>query len=245
MRAFGLGLAAGAAGSKVGAQVAPAPPTLSDLAERSAQQSPVHLPGQGWFEAAPANGEPDGIMRIAGPEGTHWSRLDRDALRPEWFGGQDDPPDDARLIQRACDHAAQFGLGAVTLGARRWNCLSRIVVDPTATILRGDGATLDFSGLSPSVETEPLATLQDLPEAAGWTHDLGVLRSAYGEADPLQLPLSLNRPGRFRVTFLLAALSGWQDFPALFVEIEDTQGKRQGGVTAVAPGTMLSRSKAT
>ena len=194
------------------------------------------MPGQGWFEPATADRPADGIVRIAGREGSQWRRVDRDALRPEWFATATDAADEAILIQRACDHAARFDLGAVTLGARRWDCRSRITLDPTSTILRGDGAVLDFGALPLPPPSDPLVTLVDLPEAPGWTHDLGVLRSAYGEADALQLPLSLDRPGRFRISFLLAALSGWQDYPALFVTVEDGQGTSQGGVTAIAPG---------
>jgi hypothetical protein len=212
-------------------------PRINDLATLPTTASPVHIPGHGWFETALSKGDADGVVRVAASDGGQWQRIDfAGALRPSWFTQPEDGPDDAPAIQRACNHAARFGPFAIDLGNTRYRCLTPLAIDPTRMALRGVGAVLDFSTRTEPSLSAPAATLDDIIPELGWQRKDGALTREVGESSTLNHFLPLPEEGRYRVTIVIAALSGNSDFPALDVVIFGANRTRLGGITAIAPG---------
>lgn len=239
MRAAGLATAAagGAMAGPVRGQTAGSRLRLADLGALPTDASPVHVPGHGWFEAVRALEEADGIVRIATEGGHHWQRIGfAGALQPAWFVAPEDGPDDALAIQRACDHASRFGPFAIDLGNTRYTCLTPLRVDPTRMALRGVGAVLDFADRPEPAIAEPLVILSDLTPFLGWQFDNGALSVDAGETLPQTHFLALADEGRYRVTLVIGALEGDDDFPALEVAVFGANRTRLGGITAIAPG---------
>ena len=212
-------------------------PQLGKLAETPASASPAFIAGQGWFETALAEGEADGILRIAGADGQHWLRSNfAGALHPAWFAETADGPDDALRIQRAIDHAVHYGPFAIELGAARYNCLTRLVIDPTRIALQGAGAVLDFSAMQEPAQEPPVATLDDLAADVGWRREDGTFLRDEGEETSLIHELPLPLEGRYRVSLVVEALSGNSDFPALKVSLGEPKDTASGSITVTAPG---------
>jgi hypothetical protein len=240
MRATGIaGLTFGGASAARG-KVPDALRDLSDLAQQPPTPHPVHVPGQGWFEAATDDRPIDGILRVAGPDGVQWRRIGaHGTLQPAWFAQAQDGPDDALRLGRAIAHAEAHGPLAIDLGAARYDCRSRLVIDPTAVILRGNGAVLDFAEMPEPPRRDSLATLQYVKAAPGWRWQDDALHSDPAGSDALTLPLPLPQSGRVRIAVTLGALSGWQDYPAVFVTLNAADGTQLGGTTLLAPGQSI------
>ncbi|WP_394155127.1 hypothetical protein [Loktanella salsilacus] len=240
MRATGIaGLTLGGTNAAQ-AQVAGSLRELSDLAQLPATPAPVHVPGQGWFEAVADDRPIDGVLRVAGPDGVHWHRMGpQGTLDPAWFAQPDDGPDDALCLARAIAHADAYGPFEIALGAKRYDCRSRLIVDPTTVILRGTGAVLDFAEMPEPPRSESLAALQNIKAAAGWHWQGDALHSDPAGSDALTLPLALPQGGRIRIAVTLGALSGWQDYLAVFVTLATADGAQLGGTTLLAPGQSI------
>ncbi|WP_226781558.1 hypothetical protein [Oceaniglobus trochenteri] len=210
---------------------------LAGLASLPATDAPIHLPGQGWFESVAPQGTPDGVMRLAGPDGRHWLRMGCEGvLRPGWFAASGDGADAARAIQRACDHAARFGPFVIDLGNARHHCTTQLTLDPTRAALRGAGAVLDFSNMSEPALHDPLATLRDILPADGWTRRGDTLARPDDGIATLTHALNLAEPGRYRVSLLVSALSGHADFPVLKLTVRGDGPHPLGGIAAISPG---------
>ncbi|WP_179379309.1 hypothetical protein [Jannaschia marina] len=233
MRAAGVAALAGVATRPSAAQGTPG---LADLKRIPPAQSPVRIEGQGWFDAVPAEGEADGILRIAGPDGAQWVRRGGDGtLDPRWFADGADGADDAPMIQRACDHAARFGPFLIDLGNRRYRCETPLSLDPTRVALRGVDALLDFSSRTPPPPGDPLLTLDRIAEGNGWRMADGAF-SAGAEAAPLATYLTLPDDGRYRVEFTVGTLGSQSDYPSLTVEMSTVRADVTAGLTVIAPG---------
>ncbi|MCE6967563.1 hypothetical protein [Cereibacter sphaeroides] len=238
----GLALLAGAAG--VAGQPAPARAleslrvALADLPELPAERSPVWVEGQGWFTAGPADRiKPDGVLRFQGPGGQHWRREEAPGvLRPHWFVEAADDGDDALAIQRALDFAASNGPFALDLGARRYMCRSRLILDPTRVALRGVGAVLDFSSMPAPQVLPPVVTIDTLWPDDNWNTEGKALLHEDGRRDLLSRPLSLPEDGRYRVSFAVSQLTGTGPSPFLKVMLAGLDGRHLGGTTVTAPG---------
>lgn len=239
----GFGLLAGLLASKrttqVQAQTAPARNAVADLATRPMADSPVWVGGHGWYESLPADGEPDGLLRVAGLDGRHWRLIGTDALRPQWFTRPGDERDAAKAIQRACDHARRHGPLRIDLGSARYYCRSRITMDPTRVIMTGAGAVLDFTAMPEPQVRDPVVTLSQLrptSDDGSWHRDGEVLAHDDGPIDALTHFIALPQPGRYRVTFNVSALSGTGDYPMMRISVSRSDRTRMGGIVAVAPG---------
>ena len=241
----GLARLAGTAAVTVGGLLArPAqaqnagPPSIANLAATPATDAPLYVSGQGWFESVPGRNAADGIIRIAGPDGRHWQRMDFNGkLQPGWFARASDGDDDIPAIQRACDHAAQFGPFTIDLGSSRYRCLSVLTVDPTRTALRGEGAVLDFSAISEPATQEPVLQLDAIATAPGWVREDGMLAHDAGtRGTPLTHDLQLPHPGRYRISLDIQALSGTADFPQLKLSLSSATGAVLGEISAISAG---------
>ena len=235
------GLGAVFAGRRAHGDIAVQPRRLDDLARLQPGPTPLHVPGQGWFAAAPADGtEPDGILRLPGPDGSFWQRLDFDGIvDPAWFATDADGDDDAPMIQRAADHAERYGPFAIGLGSRRYMCMTALTIDPTRVALQGTGAILDFSRRPEPVVTAPLASLSDIAPDLGWTRQQGILSRDAGPATTLIHFLSLPDAGRYRIAFTVGALRGDVDYPSVTVSLSGARREAVSGVTAIASGTYM------
>lgn len=233
-----LAAALGAAGSVRPAAAAQSPgiAALENLKGMPGVDNPVFIPGHGWFESTLADGESDGVVRIAGPDGRHWCRTGFDgALRPDWFARAEDGLDQALAIQRACDHAARFGPYSIELGGTYHRCLTPIRIDPTRVALRGAGARLDYSYM-PEPPDRTIATLDDIPPTEGWRREDLALVHEEGSEIALARDLALPGEGRYRFTLEIGALDGATDYPAVYLSVLGAGREELAKLTAVAPG---------
>ena len=250
----GFGLLAGLLASKRAAPVqaqpasAPAQTAVTDLAGRPMAESPVWVDGHGWYESLPAEGEADGVLRIVGPDGRHWRLTGADALRPQWFARPDDEMDDAKAIQRACDHARRHGPLRIDLGSARYSCQSRITLDPTRVILSGAGAVLNFSAMPEPPVTDPVVTLSQIrpsTDDGSWRRDGAALVHDDGPVQALTHFIALPQPGRYRVTLNVNMLAGTGDYPMVRVFVSLSDRTRLGGIVAIAPGLHVFEFQST
>ena len=239
----GFGLLAGFLASKrptqAQAQTAPARNAVAELATRPMADSPAWVEGHGWYESFPADGDADGLLRVAGLDGRHWRLSGTDALRPQWFIHPGDEMDAAKAIQRACDHARRHGPLRIDLGSARYRCRSRITMDPTRVILTGAGAVLDFRDMPEPPVLDPVVTLSQIRptlEDGSWHRDGEVLVHDGGPMEALTHFVALPQPGRYRVTFNVSALSGSVEYPMMRITVSRSDRTRLGGLVAVAPG---------
>ncbi|WP_341367378.1 hypothetical protein [Yoonia sp. BS5-3] len=211
---------------------------LADLETSPATNSPIHIPGQGWFESKTANGLADGVVQIEGPDGQYWTRMDfSGALKPAWFSQASDRDDDALAIQRALDHAARFGPFAIDLENKRHRCLTPLTIDPTRMALRGAGAVLDFSAIPEPVRHDPIFQLDDIALTQGWERTNGVLSTSNdAQARPLIHDLQLPEEGRYRLSLTVDAVTGDADFPNVKVSLSDRSTATPASITAIASG---------
>lgn len=233
------GLLASKRAGQAQATTAPAGPTVADLAARPIAESPVWVDGHGWYEAVPAEGSADGLLKVAGQDGHHWRLSGTDALKPQWFSGLEDEKDDAKALQRACDHARAHGPLRIDLGSSRYACRSRITLDPTRVILTGASAVLDFTAMPEPQVLDPVVTLNQIrpvPEDGSWRVDGGVLAHDDGPMQALTHLVALPQPGRYRLTFQVESLSGTSDYPSLQVSVSRADRTRLGGIMVTAPG---------
>ncbi|WP_145111622.1 hypothetical protein [Cereibacter sediminicola] len=212
--------------------------TLADLPDLPAERSPVWVEGQGWFTAGPADQrKPDGVLRFPGPDGQDWRREAAPAvLRPHWFVETSDHGDDALAIQRALDFAASNGPFVLDLGSQRYLCRSRLVLDPTRVALRGVGAVLDFSSMTPPEVRPPVVTINTLWPDDNWSTEGKALLHEDGRRDLLERPLALPEAGRYRVSFAVSQLTGTGPVPFLKVMLAGLGGRPLGSTTVTAPG---------
>ncbi|MFN4098269.1 MAG: hypothetical protein ACK4GT_00695 [Pararhodobacter sp.] len=210
--------------------------------------SPVWVEGRGWYESVPAEGEADGLLRVAGQDGRHWRLTGADALKPQWFTRPDDEADAAKALQRACDHARRHGPLRIDLGSARYDCRSRLTLDPTRVVLTGAGAVLDFRAMPEPPVMPPVVTLNQIrpaPEDGSWRRDGEALTHADGPRQALTHPVVLPQFGRYRVTFLVAALSGSSDYPMVRISVSQADRTRLGGILATAPGLHVFEFEST
>ena len=210
--------------------------SLETLRDLSPDQSPVFVSDQGWFDIGPPDEALDGITRIAGPDGAHWVRRDfHGTLRPHWFARPGDGSDDALMVQRACDHAIQYGPVKIDLGNGRYQCESRLIFDPTHVILTGSDAILDFTNRAEPASSDPELTLSQLQLTDGWDIRDGSL-FADETAQPLNSYLTLQDEGRYRFEIDVASLAGSADFPSLTVTVANAQRETITTSLIIAPG---------
>jgi hypothetical protein len=236
----GMALVAGALGAGYAARARAGTPVavrLADLPGVGPSPQPVWVEGQGWFVSVPATGSPDGVVRIAGSDGTEWLRSDyRGTVHPQWFVSEDDAGDDARAIQRACDFAAAERTAQVDLGNAVYRCRSRLEVDPTRTAIVGAGALLDFAEFKGAAANEDVLRLDSSVLNGGWQRDGTALVHVNGAETEMKHFLALAEEGRYRVDLAYSRLEGTNNLPFCRLRLTTPDGELIGRHTSVAAG---------
>jgi hypothetical protein len=240
----GLALLGGAVGLASGRPASANPggsARLENLYNLPPTPNPVWVEDQGFFAAVPRAGEPDGVVRIAGPGDWDWLRVGfSGTVRPQWFARGGDGGDDALAIQRACDYTASGRTGEVDLGNLRYKCRSRIEIDPTRTAIVGSGALLDFSDYRPPAAGDRVvATLDSVLPDGDWERDGAALVHSDGPETGLKYFVTLPEKGRYRVDVRYGRIEGSGQLPFSRLSLSTSDGTLLARHTSTAAGRYI------